>query len=57
MTMQKIREYSEDLISKLLKTGFEADSEGKLTLILDHKISRERWILILDLLRAIAAIK
>jgi len=57
MTLQKIREYSEDLISRLLKTGFEADSEGKLTLILDHKISRERWILILDLLREIAAIK
>ncbi|MEA1885430.1 MAG: hypothetical protein U9N62_13080 [Thermotogota bacterium] len=57
ITMLKIREYSEDLISKLLKTGFEADSEGKLTLILDHKISRERWILILDLLRGIAAIK
>jgi len=57
ITMQKIRDYSEDLISRLLKTGFEADSEGKLTLILDHKINRERWILILDLLREIAAIK
>jgi hypothetical protein len=56
-TLQKIREYSEDLISRLLKTGFEADSEDKLTLILDHKISRERWILILDLLREIASIK
>ncbi|MFP4460996.1 MAG: hypothetical protein ACOC34_01440 [Thermotogota bacterium] len=56
-TMQKIRDYSEVLISRLLKTGFEADSEGKLTLILDHKINRERWILILDLLREIAAIK
>lgn len=57
ITMKKIREYSEDLISRLLKTGFEADSEGKLTVILDHKINRERWILILDLLREIAAIK
>jgi len=56
-TMQKIRDYSEELISRLLKTGFEADSEGKLTLILDHKINRERWVLILDLLREISAIK
>ena len=57
ITMEKIRNYSEEMITRLLKTGFEADSEGKLTLILDHKLNRERWVLILDLLREIAAIK
>ncbi|HOO32665.1 MAG TPA: hypothetical protein PK466_06270 [Thermotogota bacterium] len=56
-TLERIRETNPEAIERLLQTGFEGDSEGKLTLVLDHKIGRDRWVEVLKILSDISGIK
>ncbi len=54
-TLNRLRNNADDaLIERLIKAGFEGDSEGRLTLILTHKISWKRWNEVLDILKSIA---
>ena len=57
ITLERVRETNPEAIERLLQAGFEGDSEGKLTLVLDHKIGRKRWVNILKVLSDISGIK